>query len=185
MNRLFLLPTLFLLALGILCFLISAGGVGPSNQIVFCNGAQIHTLDPAGMSWSQDIRVAEGLWEGLTQFNPKTLDPEPGVAKRWTISPDGRTYTFFLRHNARWSNGAPVVAANFVFAWKRMLHPAAAAAYLEMLFHLAGGRAYYDGLDHTGPRRPFSTVGVRAVGRYKLVVHLASWYFYWARWWFR
>ena len=51
--------------------------------------------------------------------DPHDLHPVPGVATRWDISPDGRTYTFFLRPGARWSNGEPVTAADFIASWQR------------------------------------------------------------------
>ncbi len=162
-----------LLVAGLVCFLLSASAVGKRGAIVFCEAGQIHTLDPQKMTWMQDIRVALGLWEGLAQYNPKTLVPMPGIAKKWTISPDGRTYHFYLRKNARWSNGDPVTAQNFIFSWKRMLHPSTAGGYVALYFHIAGARNYFYSLVHH-PRHhlPFSTVGVLARGEHELIVHL-------------
>ncbi len=154
-------------------FWISGGDAVRSRAIIFCQAGQIHTLDPAGMTWMQDIRAGLALWQGLTQYNPTTLRPIPGVAKNWTLSANGRTYTFHLRRRARWSNGDPVTSANFVFAWKRMLQPATGAGYVEMFFHIAGARAYFDALAKTrGRPRPFSSVGIKTPDLHTLIVHL-------------
>ncbi len=140
---------------------------------MFCEAGQIHTLDPQHMTWMQDIRVGLGLWEGLAQYNPSTLEPMPGIARKWIISPDGKTYTFFLRPNARWSNGDPVTAANFIFSWRHMLQPSTAGGYIAMYFHIAGARAYFYSLvSHARHHLLFSSVGVKAVGRHELVVQL-------------
>ena len=61
------------------------------------------------------------LLEGLVIRNPDGPEPIPGVAKDWDISPDGKTYTFYLRDDALWSNGDYVTAYDFVYAWNRML----------------------------------------------------------------
>ncbi len=126
------------------------------------------------MTWMQDIRVAMGLWEGLAQYDPRTMRPIPGVAKSWTISSNGLIYTFYLRHHARWSNGQSVTSGDFLFAWRRILHPSTAAGYVTMLFHIAGARAYFNSLA-TDPRQhlPFSSVGVKAPNAHELVVTLA------------
>ncbi len=173
MKRTLLFPTILLLLVGFGCFFLSASAASRRGAIVFCEAGQIHTLDPQRMTWMQDIRVALGLWEGLTQYNPKTLEPMPGIAEKWTLSPDGRTYHFYLRSGARWSNGDPVTAQNFVFSWRRMLHPSTAGGYVALYFHLAGARAYFYSLVHH-PRHhlAFSTVGVQARGPHELVVHL-------------
>ena len=148
MKRVLLIPTILLLLAGALCYWLStgfaAGGGGkgasisedPTHRpIVFCASDDIKTLDPGKMSWMNDIRVAMGLWEGLTSYDPKTLAPLPGVAEAWDISPDKTTYTFHLRKDARWSNGDPVTANDFLFAWKRVLTPATRAG-LHWAFRL-------------------------------------------------
>ncbi len=174
MVRVLLWPTVFLLILGIVGMAITSPASSTDKVLVFAANGQIHTLDTAGMTWMQDIRAAMGLWEGLLEYDPKTLQPVAGIARRWTVSPDGTKYTFYLRHTARWSNGDPVTARDFVFAWRRMLHPTARAGYVTMLFHIKGAEAYFNALTHAhGPRVPFSTVGIKAHGNYELVVTLA------------
>ena len=173
MRRVLIIFSLLLMLIFVGGFWISGGDAARSRAIIFCQAGQIHTLDPAGMTWMQDIRAGLALWQGLTQYNPKTLNPMPGVAKSWAITDHGLTYTFHLRRHARWSNGAPVTTANFIFAWKRMLHPATGAGYVEMFFHISGAKAYFYALanPHAMPR-PFSSVGIKASDRHTLIVHL-------------
>ncbi|MBC7771590.1 MAG: peptide ABC transporter substrate-binding protein, partial [Pyrinomonadaceae bacterium] len=77
------------------------------------------------MSWMQDLRVARVLFEGLVKNDTFSADYKdiPAVAERWTISPDGTSYTFYLRKNAKWSNGEPVTAGDFVYSWRRGIMP--------------------------------------------------------------
>ena len=173
MRRVLIIISLLLMLIFVGGFWISGGDAVRSRAIIFCQAGQIHTLDPARMTWIQDIRTGLALWQGLTQYNPKTLSPMPGVAQSWTISANGRTYTFHLRRQARWSNGDPVTAANFIFAWKRMLHPATGAGYVEMFFHIAGAKAYFNALaKRHGRPRPFSSVGIKAPDLHTLIVTL-------------
>ncbi len=125
------------------------------------------------MTYLQDIRVAEGLWEGLAQYAPRTLSPIPGVAKWWTISKNKRVYTFHLKHNARWSNGQRVTSRDFLFEWRRVLHPHTGSGYVFLFFHIAGARRYFNSLAiHPHHHLPFSSVGIKAPDRSTLVVTL-------------
>ena len=71
-------------------------------------------LDPHLATQASDYNVLSALFEGLVAEDPVDLHPVPGVAESWNISPDGLTYTFHLRANARWSNGDPEPASDFV-----------------------------------------------------------------------
>jgi oligopeptide transport system substrate-binding protein len=102
-------------------------------------------LDPHLATQSSDYIVLSALFEGLVAEDPVDLHPVPGVAERWEISPDGLTYTFFLRENARWSNGDPVTAHDFVASWRRMLTPAFGADYANLLFILQRAEAFNKG----------------------------------------
>jgi len=75
-----------------------------------------------------DGRVAYALFEGLLHFD-RFGRPQPGIAQSWDISPDRLTYTFHLRPEAKWSNGDPVNANDFVASWKRALSPETASEY--------------------------------------------------------
>src|SRR5439155_10548930 len=91
--------------------------------------------------------------------------PTPGVAERWEISPDGKVYTFHLR-DARWSDGHPVTAGDFVWSWTRVLDPKTAAKYAEQLFVIQGGEAFNAG------KAPASALGLAAPDDHTLVVTL-------------
>ena len=63
----------------------------------------------------------------------------PGAAESWTVSPDGKVYTFKLRAGATWSNGDPVTADDFVYSFRRLVDPATAAEYASMLYVVKNG----------------------------------------------
>lgn len=99
------------------------------------------------------------LFEGLVTFHEsEDAVAEPGVAERWEPNEDFTTWTFFFRPDARWSNGDPVTAQDFVYSYERILTPAFASPYASMLFYLEGAEAF-----NKGETTDFSTVGVRAI----------------------
>ena len=114
----------------------------------FANNTEPKTLDPAMMTGEPEGRLATALFEGLTRHNAKTMEPAPGVAESWDISPDGKTYTFHLRANARWTDGRPVTASDFVYSWKRLLDPKTASEYAYIAFPIRYAEAFstYDAL---------------------------------------
>ena len=122
-------------------------------------GPEITTLDPHLATGASEYNILSALLEGLVTENPVTLAPEPGVAERWDVSPDGLTYTFTLRAGARWSNGEPVTAADFVASFKRILTPSLGANDAPHLYIIQNAEAYHKG----GIRdADFSKVGVAA-----------------------
>ena len=143
MTRLLATLTVLLLILGLL-LAFTLEREETSADFTYVNRGSIGTLDPARMSWMQDIRAALTLWEGLATYHPKTSVPIAGVAYLPPkISEDGRVYTFQLRPEARWSNGDPVTAHDFVYAWRRAMEPGTAADYVELLFLINGARDYF------------------------------------------
>jgi oligopeptide transport system substrate-binding protein len=116
-------------------------------DFVFGNNTEPQTLDPAKMTGQPEGRIAQGIFEGLTVYDAKTLKPLPGMAESWDISKDGRTYTFHLRRDAYWVKGAErlddkVTAHDFVYSWRRMLTPATASQYDYVLYYVAGAQAF-------------------------------------------
>jgi oligopeptide transport system substrate-binding protein len=100
----------------------------------FVNQTELQTLDPQRMTGQPEHRVADAIFEGLTRREPKTMAPAPGAAESWDVSPDGKRYTFRLRADGRWTDGHPVTAADFVYAWRRLLDPKLASEYAYILF---------------------------------------------------
>lgn len=137
-------------------------------DLVFLNGAEPETLDPALITGQPEERLDNALFEGLTSFD-SGANPGPGVAEKWEISSDGRVYTFHLRRNARWSNGDPVTARDFVGSWQRTLAPETASEYSYQLYYIKNGRAFNE-----GTLKDFSMVGVKAPDDYTLVVTLEN-----------
>jgi oligopeptide transport system substrate-binding protein len=106
---------------------------GRRADLRFVNGTEPKTLDPDVMTGEPEGRIAEAIFEGLTRLNASSLEPEPGVAESWDITPDGKTYTFHLRESARWSDGHPVTAQDFTYAWRRLQDPAFGAEYAYIM----------------------------------------------------
>lgn len=141
---------------------------GIQNQILYYgNGDEPKSLDPHLTTGSPDNNIIMNLFEGLISKNPATLEPTPGVAEFWTISEDGRVYTFQLRKNARWSNGEPLTAKDFVYSWRRALTPSVPNAYAYMMFGIEGAEDFYN-----GKIKDFSRVGVKALSAHELQVTL-------------
>jgi oligopeptide transport system substrate-binding protein len=109
------------------------------------NLGEPNDLDPHTGDSTNTSAIIQALFEGLTVYDPRTCEPRPGVAETWEPSPDGLTWTFHLRPNARWSNGDPVTAADFVYSFRRILMPGLAAEYASMLFVLKNATALYAG----------------------------------------
>jgi oligopeptide transport system substrate-binding protein len=182
MLRLLAIPA-FLLALLGASILFWKSPADKRADFTFINRGENKCLDPNGMSWLQDIRLAYGLWEGLYTLDSDTLKPIPGCADRIDIDPTKTIYTFHIRDNARWSNGDPVVAGDFVFAWRRMLETPGDYTYL---FHyIRGAREYTEQYadrvkeaaqaapaDKIGPMPDFSQVGIEVLGDKSLRVTL-------------
>ena len=120
----------------------SAGG---SNQKLLYNvGAVVETIDPALNTAVDGSTIIGNAFEGLVRLDDKDK-AIPGVAEKWEISEDGKTYTFHLRENAKWSDGQPVKASDFEYAWKRVLNKDTASEYAYQLFYLKNGEEYYNG----------------------------------------
>jgi oligopeptide transport system substrate-binding protein len=101
------------------------------------------SLDPQYVSGMWEYRLLINMFEGLVTIDNKG-NIAPGVAESWTISKDGKTYTFKLR-KSNWSDGTPVTAKNFEFAIKRILNPQTAAPYSSLLYDIKGAEYFNSG----------------------------------------
>ncbi len=141
---------------------------GSRDQILeLGNGAEPSDLDPQIITSTPDAQIVRALEEGLTWLDPADLHPVPGAAERWDISPDGTVYTFHLRPAARWSDGAPVTAQDFLYAFRRILSPALGAEYAYMLHGMVNAEEF-----NAGRLTDFSQVGCRAVDPLTLQITL-------------
>ncbi|HIG31661.1 MAG TPA: peptide ABC transporter substrate-binding protein, partial [Verrucomicrobiales bacterium] len=122
------------------------------------NGDEPQGIDPHVVTGIPENNILGSILEGLVSEDPKDLHPVPGVAERWEVSKDGKTYTFFLRENAEWSNGDPVTASDFLRSYQRMLTPTLAAQYAYMLYVVENAEAF-----NTGKIKDFSKVGFKVI----------------------
>lgn len=154
---------------------LGLGRSRPRADFVYAS-VEPRTVDPHRASWLWEIQLAAAMFEGLTRLNAETFEPEPAVAERWEVDPDGRGYTFHLRAAACWSTGEPVVAEDFRSAWLRVLDPRCEAQYASLLFVIRGAEAYYRSRlnDERGDDLPAETVGVAAPDPRTLRVTLAG-----------
>lgn len=149
-----LLPlVLLLLATAAVVFFVRSGRLPPAD-FTFSNETEIESLDPAVVTGQPEGRILWAIYEGLVKQHPKTLEPIPGVAERWEISEDGKTYTFHLRRDAKWSNGEPVTAHDFVYSMQRFLDPMTAAEYAYQAWYLTGAKRYSTGARALEPGDP-------------------------------
>jgi ABC-type oligopeptide transport system substrate-binding subunit len=113
--------------------------VAPRTQeFRWSDGGLPQVFDPALAAVPPDTDAVRALYEGLTEYDPKTLAPVPGVAARWESSPDAREWIFHLRPDARWSNGEAVTAQDFVRSWQRIVQMGERAPHARLLKNIQG-----------------------------------------------
>jgi oligopeptide transport system substrate-binding protein len=168
--------------LSALAWAVSFGTLPPAD-FSFHNGGEVKTVDPALAYGQPEHRVLTALFEGLYREWPigyemdeqgnVIREPEPdengnypvgsapGMAESHELSEDGRVYTFHMRPGVKWSDGSPLTAHDFVWSWRRTLHPETAAVYGYQLWYLVGAQKYTEGRVEVGdlveiemPNRP-------------------------------
>ena len=152
----------------ILLALLAVGGIAAQDFIVN-NGSEPQSLDPSHIQGVPEHRIYMSLFEPLVINDPKTSRALPGVAEKWTTSADGLTLTFNLRKTAKWSDGVPVTAKDFVNGWLRTLDPATASEYAYIIGMVVKGADEFN--SGKGPKE-----GVMVVAKddYTLVVTLKN-----------
>ena len=146
---------------------------GLENQIYHHgNGSEPQGLDPHIVTGVPEHHILISLCEGLTIPNPNPNDMNgymAGTAESWSISDDGKEYIFNINKNAKWSNGEPVTADDFVWSWKRILTASLGSQYPDMLYYLEGAYEYHNGLIDD-----FDLVGVKSIDEHTLQVNLKN-----------
>ena len=140
-----------------------------SAEMVYNRGntAEPETLDPNKAATTYEANILRDLFEGLVMPDAKA-NIMPGVAESWLISDDETVYTFKLREDAVWSNGDPVTADDFVYAFRRLEDPATAAEYASMLYVVKNAEAI-----NAGKMSP-EEIGARAIDAKTLEITLNS-----------
>jgi oligopeptide transport system substrate-binding protein len=139
-----------------------------ADQVLYRgNGEEPQTLDPHLAEGVPSAHILRDLFEGLTTESPAGAII-PGAAMRWNISRDGRTYTFYLRRDATWSNGDPLTAADFAYSLRRAAAPATAANSANMLLPILNAREVING------EKPPQDLGIVSLDEYSLQITLVD-----------
>ncbi|MDB5359302.1 MAG: peptide transporter substrate-binding protein [Rhodospirillales bacterium] len=132
------------LVLAVLLFGVPALPANAESVLRRVIAADLTSVDPHLIGNEYETIVTSDLFEGLTVYGPDATI-RPGVAERWDLAPDGRSYVFHLRPGLTWSDGSPLTAADFVYSLRRALDPATGSPYNEILYPIAGARAIAEG----------------------------------------
>src|SRR5450830_629213 len=133
-----LIAVFFILILG--AAVSCTGSKGGLQEVTYNLGTEPEAIDPATTTSIPASNVEMQVFDGLTRLDSKNA-PQPAIAESWTISKDLKTYLFTLR-DASWTNGTPVTAYDFEYAWKRALSPELASEYAYQLYYVSGGEAF-------------------------------------------
>ncbi len=115
------------------------------NVLRYVSGAEPESLDPQFVTGQPEARIMLAMYDRLVEYHPKTMEPIPGVAESWEISPDGSEYLFHLRNNAKFSNGDPITAKDFVYSFRRALSPELASRNGILAYYIKYAEAYNSG----------------------------------------
>src|SRR5215216_5586675 len=152
-------------ALAALATAALAGGAAAQVTYNRGNDADPETLDPHKTATVYEANILRDLYEGLL-IHDAAGKVAPGVAEKHEISDDGRVYRFTLRADAKWSNGDPVKASDFVFAYRRIMNPETGAKYSNVLFPILNAEKVNKG------QAKLEELGARAVDDRTLEIKL-------------
>jgi oligopeptide transport system substrate-binding protein len=136
------------------------------NILLVGNGGDVTRLDPQASCHAYERRIQMALFEPLVTPGPNQTI-QPALAESWQISPDCKTYTFYLRKNARWSDGTPLTAHDCVFSFQRMLSPPMANALTWLIHCIKGSKAF-----SSGESKDLNSIGIKALDNYTLEITL-------------
>ena len=127
------------------------------------NGTEPQDLDPHTVTGVPELKLNMALFEGLLARHPESLELIPAIAKSWHHNDSENSYTFHLRNNAKWSNGDPLTANDFVYSWRRLMHPLLGNEYATNNYAIVNAEAY-----HKNEIIDFEQVGIKALNDYTL-----------------
>jgi oligopeptide transport system substrate-binding protein len=118
----------------------------PEGQVLrYVSGSEPESLDPHLSTGQPEGRIYMSLYEGLVEYHPKTMEPIPAIAERWDVNSDLSEMVFHLRRNARWSNGEPITAHDFVYSFRRGLAPETAARAANLAYYIKYSQPFNEG----------------------------------------
>jgi oligopeptide transport system substrate-binding protein len=142
---------------------------GTRDQVLHIgNKDEPSDMDPTINTASSTQTILGALFHGLVVFKNDGLTILPGMADRWTISPDGLTYTFHIRDGAKWSNGEPLTSKDFLDSFRRLLDPQVASENSGFAFPIRGARDFLEGRT-TDP----ATIGISAPDPHTFIMILS------------
>lgn len=115
------------------------------NVLKYVSGSEPESLDPQIPTGQPEARVLMAIYDGLLEYHPKTMEPIPAIAESWEVSKDGTEYVFYLRKNAKFSNGDPITAKDFVYTLRRAMSPEFAAQNAYLAYYLKYAEAFNGG----------------------------------------
>src|SRR5919198_2818999 len=148
------------------------GGLAANQVLNIAWGAEPPSLDPGLATDTTSSNVLLAIMDPLVKLNPDTLEAEPSLAESWDVSEDGKTVTFHLRSDGKWTNGDPVTAQDFEWSWKRTISPELAADYAYQFYGIVGAAEYNGCEKNCNALR--AKVGVKALDDRTLQVQLTS-----------
>ncbi|HET7539360.1 MAG TPA: peptide ABC transporter substrate-binding protein [Polyangiaceae bacterium] len=164
----------FAAALLVVGFTLSSS-TGRRAELRFTNGNEPKTLDPQLATGQPEHRILTAIFEGLARLDARSLEPAPGAAESWDISPDGKTYTFHLRPNARWSDGHPLTAQDFCYSWRRLQEPSLGSEYAYIMHMVRYAQAYNTHADQAQALRgPIRTAVAALLQKYPAAIPAAE-----------
>jgi oligopeptide transport system substrate-binding protein len=147
------------------------GNLAADQSIRINWGAEPPSLDPGLATDTTSSNVLLNIMDPLVKLGDD-LKPVPSLAESWDISGDGKTVTFHLRQDGKWTNGDPVTANDFEYSWKRTISPDLAADYAYQFFGIVGATEYNSCKSNCDALK--DKVGVKAMDKYTLQVKLTS-----------
>ncbi|MDQ3320982.1 MAG: ABC transporter substrate-binding protein [Acidobacteriota bacterium] len=111
----------------------------------YISGPEPESLDPQVGTGQVEQRIYLALFEGLVEYDPQTLEPIPAIAERWETNADSTEYIFHLRRDAKWSNGEPITARDFVYTMRRGLDPKLASRSAGQASYIKNAKAFNEG----------------------------------------
>jgi oligopeptide transport system substrate-binding protein len=134
----------------------------PPADFSFQNGTDPKTIDPARATGDTESRIIFALFEGLLRMLPagevdpatgqQPMTPQPAMAESFELSDDGKTYTFHLRKDAKWTDGSEVTSHDFAWSWLRALHPETACEYAQLFYEVPYAQQYNEMIVNIGDR---------------------------------